>query len=498
MTIMKRGCAGFVVLLVLAASTACMVGPDYKTPVVEVPDIWHDPATEGVTDGESPIHKWWETFDDPILVDLIHEAQAANLDLEQAVGRIREARALRRIAGGDKVPDLSVGGSGQRQQLSDNLIPELGPLDPNSIYTLTFDSTWELDFFGRIRRQIESADATYQASIEDYRDVLVTLFGEVARNYFDVRELQQRIQYAEENIKAQQNTLKLTQDRFDAGLVSALDIAQAESNLANTEAQVPIYQAGLQAALNRLAVLLGAPPGTLHDDLAEPRPIPSPPDEVAVGLPADLLRQRPDVRRAERDLAAQTARIGVATADLYPRFSLSGFLGLQSGSGGDFISGDSVTWGINLPFVWQIFSGGRVRGNIDLEKARTEQLVSFYEQTILIALEDVETSLANYEQEKQRRERLLEAVDASQRSVELVRTQYMAGLTNFQNVLDSERSLTNQQDALAESEGFIVKSLASVYKALGGGWKENPNVPETFTEGADASAPEPPPIPGAE
>ena len=488
MPIKKRRYADLVVLLALVASiTACMVGPNYKTPVVEVPDLWHDAATEGVADGQSPVHKWWETFDDPILVDLIHRAQAANLDLRQAVSRIRETRALRRITGGDRVPDLNVGGEAGRTQISENQIPVLGSIDPVSQYSLTFDSVWELDFFGRIRRQIESADATYQASIEDYRDVLVTLFAEVARNYFDVRELQQRIQYAEENIRTQQNTLQLTEDRFDAGLVSALDIAQAESNLANTEAQVPTFEAGLQAALNRLAVLLGKPPGELHDTLLETRPIPSPPDEVAVGLPADLLRQRPDVRRAERDLAAQTARIGVATADLYPRFSLSGFLGLQS-RGGDFLSADSVTWGINLPFVWQLFSGGRVRGQIDLERARTEQLVSFYEQTILIALEDVETSLAIYEWEKERRLRLLRAVDASQRSVGLVRTQYMAGLTDFQNVLDSERSLTTQQDQLAASEGFVVKSLASVYKALGGGWKENPNVPETFTEGADAAA----------
>jgi NodT family efflux transporter outer membrane factor (OMF) lipoprotein len=457
--------------------------------------MWRDAAVEGVVEGEAPLHEWWKTFDDPTLVDLIERAQAANLDLTQAVSRIREARAIRRIAGGDKVPDLRVGGEAGRQQLSDNLLPGLGPIDANSVYSLTFDSVWELDFWGRIRRQIESADASYQASIEDYRDVLVTLFAEVAREYFDLRALQLRIVYAEENIETQKNTLQLTRDRFDAGLVSALDIAQAESNLANTEAKVPTFEASLQASLNRLAVLLGEQPGDLHDDLAEKKPIPSPPDDVAVGLPADLLRQRPDVRRAERQLASQTARIGVAVADLYPRFSLGGFLGLQTQGGGSLVSGDSVTWGINLPFVWNLFAGGKLRGNIDLEKARTEQLVSFYEQTILIALEDVETALAFYEQEKERRVRLLRSVDATARSVDLVQTQYLAGLTDFQNVLDTERSLTARQDELAESEGLVVKSLASLYKALGGGWKEDLNVPETFTVGADAPTPVPPAIP---
>lgn len=496
MSINKHRYAGLVVLLVLVVGiTACKVGPNYEMPVVEVHDMWRDAAVKGVIEGKAPLHEWWKTFDDPVLVDLIERAQSANLDLTQAVSRIREARAIRRIAGGDRVPDLRVGGEAGRQQISDNLAPALGPLDATSLYTLSFDSVWELDFWGRIRRQIESADAAYRASIEDYRDVLVTLFAEVAREYFDVRALQLRIQYAEENIKTQQDTLQLTRDRFNAGLVSALDIAQAESNLANTEANVPTFEAALQAALNRLAVLLGEQPGDLHDDLQEKKPIPSPPDDVAMGLPADLLRQRPDVRRAERQLASQTALIGVAVADLYPRFTLSGFLGLQSSSGGDFVSSDSVTWGINLPFVWNLFAGGKLRGRIELEKARTEQLVSFYEQTILIALEDVETALAFYEQEKERRVRLLRSVDATARSVELVQTQYLAGLTDFQNVLDTERSLTARQDELAESEGLVVKSLASLYKALGGGWKEDPNVPETFTTGADAPTPVPPPIP---
>jgi NodT family efflux transporter outer membrane factor (OMF) lipoprotein len=472
------------VLVGLACFTACTVGPDYSPPVVTVPDVWETKAVEGVEEGHATIQTWWTNLDDPELVDLLKRAEAANLDLEVAVARIREARAQHRIAKGEWSPEIDAQGNAGAQELSES---SFGPLGGQTIenYNLGVGFSWEIDVFGRIRRSVESATAAFEATIEDYRDVLVVLLAEVATNYVDAVTLQERIELAEANVRTQQESLQLTQDRFDAGLTSALDVAQAESNLANTEASIPPLEAQLNAALNRIAVLLGENPGSVHDELQGKTDIPRPPDEAVVGIPADVVRQRPDIRRAERDLASQTARIGVAVADLYPRFSLTGFLGLDSGDIGDLVDGDSVAWSVGLPFLANLFDGGRRRGRIQVEEARTDQLLSIYKLTVLVALEEVEDALVSYAKEKVRRDRLARAVDASQRSVELVRTQYLAGLTNFQNVLDSERSLTNQQDDLAESEGRVITNLITLYRALGGGWTSDPTNEETYTSALD-------------
>jgi NodT family efflux transporter outer membrane factor (OMF) lipoprotein len=329
---------------------------------------------------------------------------------------------------------------------------------------------WEIDLFGRIRRGVEAATAQYDASVEDYRDVLVTLLGDIALNYLEVRTLQARLIFARSNIDAQRESLALTQARFDAGLTSALDVAQAESNLGRSEAEVPALEALLEASLNRVEVLTGRPPGALHERLAVVRSIPLPPEEVALGLPAELLRQRPDVRQAERQLAAQTARIGVATADLYPRLSLTGFFASDAGDLGDLATGKSLTWGIGIPLRWNVFSGGKVQNQIQAERARADQAFKRYEQSVLRALEEVQTALAAYTKEKLRAQQLGVATDATQRAVDLVRTQYVSGLTNFQNVLDTQRTLFQLQQELANSEGQQVQNLVALYRALGGGW----------------------------
>jgi NodT family efflux transporter outer membrane factor (OMF) lipoprotein len=303
----------------------------------------------------------------------------------------------------------------------------------------------------------------------------------VALAYVTVRTEQERLRLALANVDVQEDTLQLTKDRFDSGLVSALDVAQAESNLANTYALIPTIEQSLEKALNRLAVLLGETPGSVHDELGNDRMIPQEPVRVASLLPAELLRQRPDIRQAERLLASQTALIGVATADLYPTFSLSGFLGLQALEFGDLADDGSVTWGIGLPIRWNIFSGGRIRSQIRVEETRTEQLLANYERTVLFALEEVENAMIGYNKEVQRRSHLTEAVDANQRSLDLVMTQYTAGITNFQNVLDTQRSLLLKQDELAGVEGLVIGNLVRLYRALGGGWDpdldEQPMVP---------------------
>jgi NodT family efflux transporter outer membrane factor (OMF) lipoprotein len=317
---------------------------------------------------------------------------------------------------------------------------------------------------------VEAADAQLQASVEDYRDVLVTIYAEVGSAYVDARAFQTRLDFATQNVSAQENSLELTRDRFNAGLTSALDVAQAEQNLAQTRSTIPALEIGLEAALNRLAVLLGEAPGSLHDELQEHTGLPQPDDKVAYGIPADLLRRRPDIRQAERLLASQTARIGIATADLYPTLSLGGSVGLEALDFDNLGDGGSVFWSIVPKISWPIFTGGKIRNRIRAEEARTAQALAAYEQTVLRALEEVQNALVAYGQEKMRRDRLLEAVNASQRAVDLVETQYLSGLTNFQNFLDSQRSLFRQQDELADSSGQVRNNLITLNRALGGGW----------------------------
>jgi NodT family efflux transporter outer membrane factor (OMF) lipoprotein len=459
----------------LVALGGCKVGPDYEEPEIpQVPDAWHAAVTEGVLDGEAPIQTWWTVFDDPTLTSLIERAGASNLTLREAVWRVEESRAIRGVVAGQLYPEATLDGSANRSEISNNspiggaLPPEL--VEPGNQFDLGVGASWELDVWGRIRRQVESADAEIEASVEDYRDVLVTLYAEVATNYVNVRALQERLRLANENVEGQENTLQLTQDRFDSGLVSALDVAQAESNLANTRSLIPSLEEQLAIALNRLAVLLAMTPGALDDELAGEVPIPMEPDGVTARLPADLLRQRPDIRSAERRLASQTAQIGVATAELYPQFSLTGFLGLQSTDAGDLFSSDSINWSIGLPIRWRLFAGGAIRSQIAAEKARTEQLLVNYERSVLVALEEVEDALVSYDKEVIRRGHLTNSVAATKRSLELVLTQYRAGLADFQNVLDTERSLLVRQDELAESEGIVIKNLVDLYRSLGGGW----------------------------
>jgi NodT family efflux transporter outer membrane factor (OMF) lipoprotein len=462
-------------------AAGCTVGPDYAQPEVEtVPDAWNTAATKGLAEGEASIQTWWTVFDDATLSSLIERARSSNLTLREAVWRVEEARALRGVAAGERVPQVSLDGNANRSELSANsalggIVPD-ELIEPANLFDLGVGASWEIDLWGRIRRQVEAADAEVAASVEDYRDVLVTLFAEVAANYVNARALQERLRLASANVKGQENTLQLTQDRFDSGLVSALDVAQAESNLANTRSLIPALEQQLALARNRLAILLAMSPGSLDQELADELPIPTEPQGVTTGLPADLLRQRPDIRSAERRLAAQTARIGVATAELYPQFSLTGFLGLQSTSSGDLFSSDSINWSVGLPIRWRLFAGGSIRSQIAAEQARTAQLIANYERSVLLALEEVENAMVSYEKEIARRARLAESVDATQRSLDLVLTQYRAGLTDFQNVLDTQRSLLAREDDLAASEGIVIRNLVDLYRALGGGW--NPDTAE--------------------
>lgn len=469
-----QGLAPFLIAFTLAGCAA--VGPDYEQPEVPLPDAWRNAALEGLSDGEATLQTWWSTLDDPTLDSLVQRAQESNLTLLEAVARVKEARAFLGVFRGQQLPEIGFGGGAQRLNGSDN--SQLGQIAPNglpvtNLFELGLGASWEIDVFGRIRRSVEAADATYEASIEDYRDVLVSLFSEVARSYIDLRTNQARLRYAEKNVRSQQASLGLTQDMLNEGATSKLDVAQAMSNLNTSEASIPRLRIAINLALNRLSVLLGEMPGSLHSELMDSQPIPIPPQNVAVEIPADMLRQRPDIRQAERLLAAQTARIGIATAELYPRFSLAGFFGFLSTSSNNLFDSSSQAWGVSLPFQWQLFQGGSLRSFIDVEKARAEQQMARYELSVLVAYEEVEGALIAYALEQYSAQSLRQAAEASRTAVDLVELQYKSGLTNFQNLLDMQRFLFRQEDELAVSEGRVIQNLISLYTALGGGWDTN-------------------------
>jgi outer membrane protein, multidrug efflux system len=453
-----------VVLLIIIISGCVTVGPDYVRPEIPVYQDWHTQLDNTKEMDAQILAAWWTTLSDPKLSSLIDRAVSGNLDLKEARARVREARARRGIAEADLLPTLDSGGSATWSRTSSDTLTETSDL-----YAASFDSAWELDIFGGVRRSVEAAEKDLQASEEDLRNVLVSLLSEVALNYIDVRTYQVRLTVAESNIESQSETYQLTQWRYEAGLSDELAVQQARYNLGNTRSQVPILRTGLEEAMNRIAVLLGEQPGKVHAELEQRDPIPVPPLKVAVGVPADLLRRRPDIRQAERELAAQTARVGVATADLYPKFTMSGSIGLETLSLNNPASGIMTLTG-GPQITWAIFKGGAIRQNIKVQSALQEQALIQYEAAILGALEEVENALVAYAEVQKRRQSLSEATQAAQMAAELAQQKYLAGLTDFTDVLDAQRSLLSFQEQLAQSNGNVTANLVRLYKALGGGW----------------------------
>lgn len=468
--------------LILCAA-GCAVGPDYQPPTVDMPDQWHQQLTEGFAVDESMPEQWWQLLNDPILDGLIEQVRANNPDLESAYQSLMQARYARDYATGDYYPTVDGVGSATRSRLSDNSYMGGGNFET---YSLGFDAVWELNLFGEKSRQAESAQATLEAQIENYRDVLVTLTAETARNYVELRTIQARIQYTLQNIESQQGMLELAQVRFDSELAPRLDVEQARLNLADTRSQIPTLRSAERATVNRLCVLTGRMPGELGEQLSEIRPIPVPPAEMHLVIPAELLRQRPDIRRTERQLAAQSARIGAATAQLYPQFSLAGNLGFESVDFTNLTDSSSRVYGVGPSFRWNLFSGNRVRNQIKIEESKTAQLYQQYEMTVLSAVEEAENAITDYIQQSQRRQTLQESVEAAKRSVELITTQYKNGLTDFQSVLVLQRSQFQQEDKLAQSEGQVVQDMIRIYKAMGGWGDDVPADAEANTPAAPA------------
>lgn len=459
----------FWVLLAVWFVTGCAtVGPDYVAPRTSLPSAWQNESKAGLASREADpeaLATWWTALNDPTLSGLIQRAVEGNLDLKKAWARLREARARRGLAKSQLFPTLQGTGSSSGTWKSE----DSGTGKTSDFYTLSIDATWELDIFGGARRSVEAAEADLQASREELRGVLVSLLGEVALNYVEVRTIQTRLRIAHSNLKTQEETYQLVRWRYEAGLTDKLALEQARYNLESTRSQIPTLRTGLEEAKNRLAVLLGEPSGRVQKELEEPKSIPVPPLKVAVGVPADVLRQRPDIRRAERQLAAQTARIGVATAELYPKLTLSGSIGLETLSLGHPASGvASLSGGPKI--TWAIFKAGAIRQNIEVQSALQEQYLIAYQTTVLSALEEVENALVAYAEEQSRLQSLKEAARAAEEAVELAGQKYQSGLTDFGDVLEAQRSLLSLQDQQVRSEGEIVSNLVRLYKALGGGW----------------------------
>jgi outer membrane protein, multidrug efflux system len=457
--------------LLLMALLGCSVGPNYHSLKMEVPKQWIELPASGVSSGTATaqVSSWWTTFGDSQLNSLIDRAVQSNTDLRIAAARIREARALRGVAAADAFPTVDASGKYSRSRSSENQ-PGGGTGTDTDWFIMGFDASWEIDVFGGMRRKVEAADADIAVAEEKRRDVLITLLSDVAQNYLELRGNQLRIAITRENIVAQRKTVELTEGRYGVGLSNELEVAQARAQLAATESQIPTLETAVKRDIHRLGVLLGQQPGILLEELSVEAPIPPTPPDVPAGLPSDLLRRRPDIRRVERELAATTARIGVATAELFPKFFLTGVIGQESVSMSDFASPASRFWSVGPTISWRLLDGGRIRANIKAQDARQEQALGLYEKTVLIALEDVENALVAYSKEKETRRALSDSVEANTRAVNIANELYSKGLTDFLNVLVSQRSLFQSQDALAQSNQKVSSNLVALYKALGGGW----------------------------
>lgn len=476
----------FLTIIIIAlgsiAAAGCMVGPDYKRPETKVPEAWNGqevvtkatPSKTSINPAEVAV--WWQNFQDPTLSALVEMAVRANLDLRLAEARIRQARAALGVAGAPLLPEVDSSALYQKSQGASEVggggaIATAGGI--RELFQVGLDASWEIDIFGGLRRNLEAAGADLQASVEDRRDVLVTLVGDVGNNYLSLRGFQQQLAVARKNLEAQKKTAAIIRRRFEAGTVSKLDLVNADAQVATTASTIPIFESSARAAVYSLGVLLGRDPAALEKDLIKAGPIPPTPPEVPVGLPSELIRRRPDIRRTEAQLHAATARIGVATADLFPKFTLTGSFGYATSDLTKIWKTDNKFWSWGPTVTWPIFAGGRIWWNIKVQDAVAEQALLTYQKTVLTALKDVETALVAYAKEQERRKALGEAVASNRQAVDLAMKLYIAGKTDFLNVTTAQRNLFVNEDLLVQSTRTLATNLIALYKALGGGWEKN-------------------------
>lgn len=471
------------IVLVCFCLTACAAaGPDYTPPESNVPDAWSvaEPAVDTPKQNSRPadLVQWWQEMNDPLLDDLVKEALAANLDLATARAQLREARARRNLAGAELGPSLSAAASASRSHSSE----ESGSGTTHKLYNAGFDADWEADIFGGLRRGAEAASADFEASIENLRDTQISLVAEVTRNYVELRTAQRRLAIAEERIASFEETLQLARWRQQAGLVSELDVAQARTELESSRAALPALRTSITEARNRLAALLGRAPGKLPTRLADTESIPLASREALIGIPADILRKRPDVRGAERELAAQTARLGEAKAERFPSLKLSGSIGIEALTLSGLTNSGAALYSLLGSITAPIFDSRRIKANIETQDALLEQARLNYKATVLTALEDVENALTSVANSSERRQKLTGAADSARETLQIAEQRYAGGLTDFITVLDSQRTLLSLEDDLASSTGELANAQIQLFKALGGGW--SPASPSTDNETA--------------
>ncbi len=480
--IKRIGTYGIVGVWALLAA-GCAVGPNYHPPKVNTPTQWTGLSaastdnTSVATPEAAAVADWWKNFHDSELDSLIDSAVRSNLTLKQAQERILQAREARTVAGASMFPSLDASANVSNSRSGLSVTPAGGTTQSltsrsRNLFQNGLDATWELDLFGGIRRGVEAADANLQAAVEDSRDVMVTLTAEVALNYVELRGYQQQIAIAQNNLEAQRQTAELTHKRFDVGFASRLDVANADAQVATTESQIPLLEASAQQTIYSLSVLLGREPAALLTELSPQGAIPATPPVVPVGLPSDLLQRRPDIRRAEAQLHSATAQIGVATADLFPKFSLTGSGGQQGLTVGSLGSLASRFWSVGPSVTLPLFNAGKIRANIRLQNAAQQQALLAYQQNVLTALQDVESALVAYAKEQQHGAALLNAVSANKTAVDLSTRLYTAGQGDFLNVLTAQRDLYSSEDALVQSNRAVDTDLIALYKALGGGWEK--------------------------
>jgi NodT family efflux transporter outer membrane factor (OMF) lipoprotein len=453
----------------LAVSMACTVAAcgvrrPYVAPGPVAPVAWEEPAP--LPADLAALSRWWESFEDPLLTSLVQRALQGNLDVRTATSRLREARASVSSSRAALRPTVDASGSVRASGLSNGDSPSI----TSRSYSLGLDAGWELDVFGGIRSGIDAATATAEARQADLQDVLVSLSAEVALDYIDIRSLQQRLEIALSNVNLQEQTLELTRFRLQAGLATDLEVQQALANVESTRAQIALLDSQQAQVTHALSILLGQPPAALNAELSIAGPIPAAPIAVALGVPADTLRRRPDVRSAERQFAAQFAQVNAARADLYPSFRLVGSIGLESISLFRLLAPGAAVWSASPGASTRLFNREQLRQNLVIQTERQEQAARAYEGRVLAALQDVEDSLTALAQEQIRRDHLTAAATAAEQAADLALQLYTAGLRDFREVLDAQRSLLSLQDSLTSSGANVSTDLVRLYKALGGGW----------------------------
>jgi len=453
-----------------AALCSCAIGPNYQRPVTPVGPQFINAGQPGFN-GTEVIAHFWTVFNDPLLNRLVEDALKENKDLKRARANLKASRAARRLAGFDLFPTVTAGAGYTKTRESRNQLPAVISEDRNiDDADVGFDAFWELDFFGRVRRGVQAARAEEQASAASLRDAQVTVTAEVARNYFVLRGLQEQLAVAVRNADNQEQNWKLTRVRLEAGRGTELDSARAEAQLKSTRATIPLLESSIATTIYRLSVLTGRVPDALVSELQNAAPLSPLPTLNAIGDPASLLRRRPDIRVAERSLAASTARIGVAMGDLFPKVTFTGSIGYDASTFGGLGKSGSDTYSIGPAISWAAFDLGRVAARIKIARAQTEADLAAYESSVLGALEETEGSLITYGRAQTRRDLLTEAAGASERAANLARQRFQGGLTDFVNVLEAERDALAVQDSLAQSHTQTATALVAVYKALGGGW----------------------------